>query len=208
MKFTPTINGGRLLAGDTPFGLFSIQVDESVVDAKIINRHDRIVGAATVIIRDPKVRPKPERQETSHEASKMADTDTPKHRLAPPGTWLASLIFVVTLGRIRPCTACKSRARAMDQAGWSGLIHLWARWAWRRLFPPPEMPPPPEVPPDIPQDMPQDIPPEGPPHPDIPTPPNMPQPTEVSPQPGVPLHPDGDRTRTGPTEFEGGDHGR
>ena len=39
-----------------------------------------------------------------------------------PGTTLAWLIRLVTLGLVRPCTGCRSRARRLDHLGWRGMF--------------------------------------------------------------------------------------
>lgn len=49
-----------------------------------------------------------------------------------PGTVLAWLIRILTLGLVRPCTTCKSRIRRMDQMGWWGVLTLGTR---RNLMP-------------------------------------------------------------------------
>ena len=45
----------------------------------------------------------------------------------PLGTWLATAIKLVTFGRVKPCTTCKSRAAKLDRLGMRFM--LWLRRA-------------------------------------------------------------------------------
>ena len=69
-----------------------------------------------------------------YEASKRPVFRQPQKRarLLPPGTWLAMLVKVLSLGFLSPCAGCRSRAKAMDEAGWRGLPRLWWGWVIRR----------------------------------------------------------------------------
>jgi hypothetical protein len=47
-----------------------------------------------------------------------------RKRVMPPGSWLTMAIMVMTVGFVRPCARCKSRASLMDRAGWRGVPRL------------------------------------------------------------------------------------
>lgn len=55
-------------------------------------------------------------------------------KILPPGTWLSLLIQVVTFGKIRPCTSCKSRASAMDRLGWIGCFDYLPKKVFKSIL--------------------------------------------------------------------------
>ena len=62
------------------------------------------------------------------ERPRPAPTPKPRPSLARPGDWLASLIYVFTLGAVRPCTTCRTRAAKLNRAGWI--------WCWMLIISP------------------------------------------------------------------------
>ena len=53
MSIRPQKDGGRLLFEATPFGDYSIKIDRSVTEAKIVDDDGQVVGTATVKIKTP-----------------------------------------------------------------------------------------------------------------------------------------------------------
>ena len=56
-------------------------------------------------------------------AHRDSSTRRPRRGLPGPGTALTWLIKLFTLGFVRPCTGCRSRARRLDRFGWRGLFY-------------------------------------------------------------------------------------
>ena len=116
MRLGPTADGdGRVASGVTPYGRYRVEWDAD----------GQLVSAELSKAEPPKAKPV---------RDSLASGRAPRTgRLMPPGTWLVNAIALITIGLVRPCTGCKSRARAMDRAGWKGLPVLLLRWCWPRL---------------------------------------------------------------------------
>lgn len=132
MMIQPTPDGGRRITGNLPHAAFDVVVSQDITEAVILAPDGRVAGTATVKIQTPDTyKPAPRMKPAKHHSR-------PKTRphIAPPGTWVAAVIFVATLGKVVPCLTCKSRASAMDQAGWRGMPGLLGGWAIRRWLVP------------------------------------------------------------------------
>ena len=116
--------GGRIASGHSPFGSYFVEAIKPVTDGVVRDSDGHAVGVVTITFDQPT-------RNLHRRRSLMPAPASPARRagLLPPGTWLAMLVQVVTFGWVRPCTSCKSRARAMDRGGWRGL----PAWGWRRL---------------------------------------------------------------------------
>lgn len=147
---------GRSIHGDTPHGVFSIRVRESVSGGSILSPEGRVIGTVDLTIRDP-AKSTPTTKTTKRGCSTCGSDpqdpqdpqDTPEHpvppestrpntrrfgwRVTPPGTWLSQLIAVVGFGLIHHCPRCSNRAKALDAAGWRGLPGLVVGAVWSRL---------------------------------------------------------------------------
>lgn len=51
-----------------------------------------------------------------------------QRRALPPGTWLATLVQVLSVGLVRPCTKCKSRMDRLNKLGWRGVVLGPLKW--------------------------------------------------------------------------------
>lgn len=150
---SPKDRDHRIITGDTPHGVFKIEVRESVDGGAILSPDGRVIGTADLTIKTPP----PAKTKTNERARtatgcKSCGSESPPppespqekppwvrithriaHRITPPGTWLSQLIAVVGLGLIQHCPSCSKRANAMDQAGWLGLPKLAGRAVGSRL---------------------------------------------------------------------------
>ncbi len=123
MKTTvnPTKEEGRRLVIERPWLTFEAKLlpDSDGKEGTIQSSAGQLVGewsakftkpTAPEPVAEPKVRPKP--------------APARRPRIMPPGTWLTAAIMVMTVGFVRPCARCKSRASLMDRAGWRGVPRL------------------------------------------------------------------------------------
>ena len=65
-------------------------------------------------------------EQTGAHSQRRLRTRRRRHRrivIPGPGTALAWLIKLITLGFVHPCTGCHSRARRLDRLGWRGLFY-------------------------------------------------------------------------------------
>lgn len=134
----PTRDGHWLVEASDAWGRFRLRVRQGVASARIVDDQGEDAGQAEFGFGDAAITP-PAASRTGgcgkKKTAAAAADPTPQTRIAPPGQWLAAAVFVTSLGFIRPCTACKSRAAAMDQAGWLGLPRLGIRWIIERVRP-------------------------------------------------------------------------